>query len=199
MPRKSRRKSLPESPASDPVPVAEVLADSPIAQILAAREAKAKIEPEQPMPENDGSEAVATFLRQREREQEVTELPGPSRPLLAPKDPKAEPSHVARLVGRGKMQPVPEGFLSVATHSAAGIRVNKSFDRGTVAIQFDETRRASRDGLVNEVETLGIEGFKYEPLRRQWERTDKASPGTNIIMASRLAEGMAAKRTGREL
>lgn len=83
MPRKSRRKSA-DSPASDPIPVADILAASPIAQILASREAKTKIEPDQPMPENDGSEAVAAFLRQREREQAVEE-PGSHVELLGPR------------------------------------------------------------------------------------------------------------------
>ncbi|MFO0958237.1 MAG: hypothetical protein U0800_12560 [Isosphaeraceae bacterium] len=179
MPRKFRKQTQPESPATEPTPVAEVLAASPIAQILASREAKTKIEPDQPMPENDVSEAVAAFLRQREREQAVEE------PV----------SHVARL---RKMQPAPQGFLPVATYAAAGIRVNKSFDRGTVGIQFEEARKASRDGLVNEVETLGIEGFRFEPLRRQWERTDVAQPGANIIGAGRLAKILAEKRSGRE-
>ena len=168
MPRKSRRVSA-DSPASDPIPVAEVLAASPIARIIASHEAKAQIEPEM----EPGAEAVAAFLRQRERE-------------LAGEEPK---SHVARL---RKMQPPPAGFLSVATHAAAGIRVNKSLDRGTVAIQFDEAWKASRDGLVNEVETLGLNGFRFEPLRRQWERRDTAEPGANIISAGRLARDLAA-------
>jgi hypothetical protein len=160
-----------------------VLQQSPIAKILASHEAKARIEPDRPMPEPEpGSEAVAAFLRQREREQAVTG--------------SGEVSHTARV---RKMQPAPEGFLSVASYPPAGIRVNKSFDRGTVAIQFDETRRPSNQGLMNEVETLQIEGFRFEPLRRQWERRDTAQPGMNTILAVRLAESLAAKRTGREL
>lgn len=181
MPRKSRNQARLDSPSSDPVTVADVLQQSPIAQILASREAKAKIEPDRPMPEPDSEpDVVAAFRRQREREQAVTE----------------PTSHVARV---RKMQPAPQGFISVASYPTAGIRVNKSFDRGTAAIQFDESRRASRDGLCNEVETLQIEGFRFEPLRRQWERHDRAQPGVNTITATRLAADLAAKRTGREV
>ena len=181
MPRRSRNRAHADTPGSDPVPVSDVLRESPIAKILADREAKSRIEPDRTMPEPDGSEAVEAFLRQREREQAVT-------------DP-AEVSYVARV---RRMQPTPPGFLAVKDYPTVGIRVSKSLDRGTVGVQFDEARRASRDGLVNEVETLQIEGFRFEPLRRQWERTDKAAPGANIIMGVRLADDLAAKRVGRE-
>jgi hypothetical protein len=183
MPPKYPNRPPDDSPSNAPVAVADVLRKSPIAQILASREAKSNIEPERAMPEpdTDGSEAALAFKRQREREQAVS-------------DP-SKVSHAARM---HRMQPPPEGFMPVATFAAAGIRVNKSLDRGTAAIQFDEARRPSRQGLVNEVDTLEIEGFRYEPLRRQWERHDRAQPGTNVIMAARLAEGMAAKRTERE-
>jgi hypothetical protein len=79
MPRKSRRKSV-ESPATEPTPVAAVLEQSPIAQIIASREAKAETEPERPMPEPSEADAVAAFQRQREQEQAVTEPPKAEEP-----------------------------------------------------------------------------------------------------------------------
>jgi hypothetical protein len=166
-----------------------VLRQSPIARILAARETKSRIEPERPMPEpdTDGSEAALAFKRQREREQAVVDPATLSHPATL--------THAARV---RRMQPAPEGFIPVKDYPAAGMRVTKSLDRKTVAIQFDNARHASRDGLCNEVETLGIEGFEYEPVSRQWEREDRADPGGNIINAVRLADGLAAKRVGRE-
>lgn len=79
MPRKSRRKPV-ESPAAEPTPVAAVLEQSPIAQILASRDARAEIEPDQPMPEPHSEEAVAAFQRQREREQAVAVPPKTEEP-----------------------------------------------------------------------------------------------------------------------
>ena len=61
-------------PSNEPIPVGAALADSPIGQILASRDARAEIEPDQPMPEQ---EAVAAFQAAREREQAVSQPPGP--------------------------------------------------------------------------------------------------------------------------
>src|SRR4051794_29955152 len=61
MPRKSRKKA--ESPATDPTPVAELLAQSPIAEILASREAKSQIEPERPMSEPPATETELTHVQ----------------------------------------------------------------------------------------------------------------------------------------
>src|SRR5689334_19155231 len=80
MPRKSRRKTV-ESPATEPMPVAAVLEQSPIAEILASRDARAEIEPDQPMPMPPGEEAVAAFQRQREREQAVADPPKAEEPV----------------------------------------------------------------------------------------------------------------------
>lgn len=87
MPRKSRKKSQAESHVTEPTTVAAVLENSPIAQILASREAKAQVEPDHPMPEpdTDGSEAALAFERQRECEQAVPEPPKSHVELLGPR------------------------------------------------------------------------------------------------------------------
>ena len=135
-------------------------------------------------------------------------LPPPDRQLPAPEEdvrilpeekaePPFEPGRFAAAV-RG-MQPVPDGFRPVSTFKTAGIRVNKSHDRGTVAIQFDEDHRAIRGGPNSEVELLAINGFSFEPARRQWERRDPENPGVNIVTAQRFGQELAEKRTGREI
>ena len=49
-------------------------------------------------------------------------------------------------------------------------------DTKVMAIQFSEDWRPTRDSLTNEKDTLEIEGFRYEPMRRQWERRDHEQP-----------------------
>ncbi|MGE3819586.1 MAG: hypothetical protein AB7I30_09140 [Isosphaeraceae bacterium] len=95
------------------------------------------------------------------------------------------------------MQPVPTGFRNVSSYPDAGMRVNRSDDRAIAAIQFAEDRRASRDGLQSEIDTLEIRGFRYEPLRRQWEREDREQPGANIVDAAQLGAELARARMGR--
>ncbi|MBO5686558.1 MAG: hypothetical protein J6R73_08250, partial [Alistipes sp.] len=76
-----------------------------------------------------------------------------------------ELTHLERLAGHSAgMRPVPSGFQNLDSFPAAGMRVNRSLDRKVVAIQFAEDQRASRDGLNSEVDTLEIEGFRYQPL-----------------------------------
>ena len=77
------------------------------------------------------------------------------------------------------------GFKDLFSFPAAGIRVNRPLDRKVLAIQFAEDRRASRDGLNSEVETLPIEGYRHQPLRRQWEREDREPPGARMADAKR--------------
>jgi hypothetical protein len=145
-------------------------------------------------------EVIRASREANDRIEQEYPLPDPSRQLPAPEAPQEEPqagaSHVARL---RRLQPAPKGFLSVASYTAAGIRVNKSLDRKNPAIQCDEDRRAARYGLGSEVELLAIEGFRYEPARRHWERHDPVIPGANIVTAERFGPELAAKRTGREL
>ena len=70
MPRKKRVK---DSPASGPTALADVLEQSPVAEMIASHETQ--VEPA--LAETDGEEAVASFKRQRERELAVSELPPP--------------------------------------------------------------------------------------------------------------------------
>lgn len=177
-PRKSRKKA----PATEPKPVAEILDQSPIAQILASRDARAEIEPDQPMPEQ---EAVAAFQRQREHEQAVSHVEqlGPAKPsteaivteaLVVSQRPKS--GHVERLTG---LRPTPSGFVGLESFKNAGIRLSRSLDKNVVAIQFADDQKPSRDGLSPENERLRDRGFLYVPMRSQWERVDRQRPAEN--------------------
>jgi hypothetical protein len=168
MPREKRAKSI-HTPATDPTPIAAVLEQSPAMEVIrASREAKPQEDPERPMP---AEAAIAAFQKRRDREQAVAGRPGPVQPR----------SHVERLVGQTTgMRPVPSGFKDLFSFPAAGIRVNRPLDRKVLAIQCAEDRRASRDGLNSKVETLPIEGYRHQPLRRQWMREDRELPGARI-------------------
>ena len=64
----------------------------------------------------------------------------------------------------------PGGFINRYRHIEAGIGVNWSPTLKAVGVQFAEDRRADRD--AGEVETLQSEGFRFDPLRRQWQKLD---------------------------
>jgi hypothetical protein len=150
MPRKSRRKSQPESPASDPAPVAEVLADSPIAQILASREAKAAIDPERPMPENDGSEAVAAFLRQQEREQAMAEPPKPEQPVR-------------------RQKTWGETVRGWTSHGETGVRHVSTTSPDMVGIAFPKDRPRTAEEK-REMEDIGLKFFSEA---QAWLKTNR--------------------------
>lgn len=141
MPRK-RKKDLSETPATEPTPVSEILPQSPIAQILASHEAKAKVEPDHPMPEPpaQADKAVAAFQRQREREQAV-----------------AEPSHVQQL---GPRKRHPSEPASVFTSVRGGFKLLQ--DGPFRKFKFDqEPSREVKDKLE-------IAGFYYVPAEKAW-------------------------------
>lgn len=115
-----------------------------------------------------------------------------------PPAPQPEPESHAETVrdGRPAFAPVATGFMNVATHTAAGIKVNKSHDKQTVSLQFSDDRLPTREEK-NLLECVGDpEGkpFAYQPARRQWERTDRENPGMNIIDGKRIAAQLAAGR-----
>jgi hypothetical protein len=181
-----KRASAIRTPATDPTPIAAVPEQSPAMEVLRARrEAKPQEDPERPMP---AEAAIAAFQKRRDREQSVAGRPVPVQPR----------SHVEPLVGQTTgMRPVPSGFKDLFSFPAAGIRVNRPLDRKVLAIQCAEDRRASRDGLNSEVETLPIEGYRYQQLRGQWERVDRDQPGANAVDAKRLGAELAGARLGR--
>ena len=99
---------------------------------------------------------------------------------------------------RAAFGPMPEGFVNVASHPAAGIKFNRSRDNKVAAIQFAEDRLPSRPekDILEDVGGEG-QGFVYKTARRQWERYDGESPGANLTDAKRVADGLASEREGR--
>lgn len=165
MPRKSRRKSA-DSPASDPVPVSDVLAASPIAQIIAARKAKAQVEPERPMPENDGSEAVAAFLRQREREQAVEEPPKPEQPVR-------------------QQMTWGETVRPWTSHGETGVRHVSTTSPDMVGIRFDKGKERTAEEK-REMEDIGLRFFQKA---QAWLKPDRNGAFDQTQdMARRFAE-----------
>lgn len=181
MPRKKKSKPATsaaiELPTAEPQTVAAVLEKSPIAAIIAEHEAK-------PDPH---AEAVASFQRQREREQAVTE---PERRV---------PTSFADAVraSRSAFAPVPEGFVNVDSYPAAGLKVNRSLDRKVAAIQFAEDRPLSRASEYDKMREIQDAGFVYKTARRQWERFDSENPGGNLVDAKRMAADLAKDREGQ--
>ncbi len=57
-------------------------------------------------------------------------------------------------------------FQNLDSFPAAGMRVNRPLDKSVPPIQFAEDQRADRDGLIRGVDTLKIQGFRCQPLRR---------------------------------
>ena len=196
MPRKSRAKKAPatEPTLHEPTPVAAVLAQSPImAEILDARDAKSRVEPEHPMPD-PGAEAVVAFQRQHERENAVTEPPSRLEALGAEalvESQKPKGSHTERLKG---LRPTPSGFIGLESFRNAGIRLSRSLDKQTVAIQFADDHRPSKDGLNPETQRLGDRGFSYKPERAQWERRDREQPAENYQDAKAFVASLVADR-----
>ena len=113
--------------------------------------------------------------------------------------PEGLPASFAEAVKASKSAfgPIPDGFVNVDSHPAAGIKVNRSLDRKVSALQFAEDRlptRAEKDIL----EAVGESGknFVYKTARRQWERYDPESPGANLVDAKRVAADLAREREG---
>ena len=163
---KPKRRGSKKSPATEPL--AEPAADSPLAQLLDARDAKATVEPETPM------------MRQPEQEPSGIDAPWEGEPSWAE---RARPN-------RPKFAPVPEGFLNVDRFETAGVRVNRSHDKRVVALQFAEDQVPSRP----EKDAMESIDIMYKPEHRQWEREDRENPGTNIIDAKRLGQEIARER-----
>jgi hypothetical protein len=176
MPRKKRVKE-----SSEPVAVAEILEQSPVAAIIAEHEAK---------PDTH-AEAVTSFQRQREREQAVAEPERATEPV---------PTSFADAVkaSRSAFGPIPDGFVNVDSYPEAGLKVNRSLDRKIAAIQFAEDRlptRAEKD--IMQAVSQPESSLVYKTARRQWERFDAEQPGANLIDAKRVAGDMAREREGR--
>jgi hypothetical protein len=70
MPRKRRVKEspAPEVAATEPTPVAEVLANSPMAQLLASREAEAWLKPNHDGAFDETQDLARAFAQQRREE-----------------------------------------------------------------------------------------------------------------------------------
>lgn len=157
MPRKSRAKKQSESPAglsaAEPVTVAEVLAESPIKALIDAQEAKSRVEPERPMPEPDGSEAVAAFERQRKREQAVKEPAAetPSKPRVKTWRETVRPWES---FGRG------EGVSHVTTTSP-----------DMVGIRFSENKKRTAE----EKREMEDHGLKFFNEAQAWLKTNRGN------------------------
>ncbi|WP_152051771.1 hypothetical protein [Tautonia marina] len=162
MPRKSRaKKAQPESPATEPTPIAAVLEESPAMEaIRASREAKERIEQEYPLPD-------------------------PALQLPAPEPKQAEPQAPAkpRWTDRFKsMRSYPqEGVRMVESldHSRVGIAFDNDKPPTSdekLAMQFpDESRRDH--------------GFAYDKKPKVWEQA--ASPESRdaaIKLADTIAQ-----------
>lgn len=201
MPRKSRKKAPAESSATEPVPVFEVLQQSPIAAILA--DPKSGLVTADQLPPAEQGEALAAFQRQREREQAVEEPRHAEKVGRVPAKPTLEdtvtealvesqaPSHVQRLTG---LRPTPSGFVGLESFRNAGIRLSRSLDKTIVAIQFADDWRPSRDGLNSEKQHLDDRGFIYRPERAQWERNDREWPADNYQDAKAFVASLVKER-----
>jgi hypothetical protein len=137
------------------------------------------------------SPAVEPIALAEPLEQVMQSLPAPEPQT----EPEPGPHAAAVLANRPDMRPVPQGFISVFSAPSAGIRVSKSLDKRTAAIQFAEDRLPER----GEKDRMEIAGIKYDEHRRQWER--KVPPGMelgeNTIDAVRVAKALASEREGR--
>lgn len=85
----------------------------------------------------------------------------------------------------------PEGFIPVANHVKAGVRVLKSADFSTSAIQFSDDRVPSRE----EKDRMEEAGLGYDPAQRQWTKQDSELPGANLIKVRELGREIAEART----
>lgn len=139
MPRKrTKSKDISAHSTEEPKALAAVLEESPAMEaIRASRDAKSQVEPERGMPEPD--EAVASFQRQREREQAVTE------------------SHVSLL---GPRKRSPSEPASVFTSNRGGFKLLQ--DGPFRKFKFDaEPSREVKDKLQ-------VAGFHYLPAEKAW-------------------------------
>ena len=179
-PRKSRKKSQPETPATEPTPVAQVLEQSRIAEILASStlENPATSPPEKPsLPDTD-----------------------PDMPILEPLS-NGKPSHAAKILAeRPAFRQVPEEYFRVASHEREGIRVFKNTVMqggqkvGVSGIQFADNRPPTED----EKGYLRNEDFYYKVEENLWKREGKPGEplGDNTIDATRVAAELARERDG---
>lgn len=92
--------------------------------------------------------------------------------------------------------PVPDGFRPMASYPQAGLRVLKSDDRATSAIQFAENRVPARE----EKDAMELEKLRWNTDKRIWSRTDREKPGVNQIEMQNLGQWLADGRSeGRGL
>lgn len=105
---------------------------------------------------------------------------------------ESQMSHVkAARANRPTFRPVPNDFMNRGgSFPAAGLKVNRSLDAGTVAIQFAEDRVPSRE----EKDRLEIDQFRYHEHHRQWERIDREQPAANLLDAGRIAQELSDAR-----
>ncbi len=193
---RSKKVKTSQSPSTEPIALAEILPHSPVAQLLKAREEKAQVEPEHPLPD-PGAEAAAAFQRLRERDQAMSHVEQLGRPSMEAIATEAlvecqKPTHVERLKG---LRPALYGFRGLEGHYAAGIRPSRSMDKQTVAIQFADDHRPSADGLNPEKQRLQDRGFSYKPERAQWERRDREQPADNYQDAKAFVEALVKDRS----
>ncbi|WP_337177542.1 hypothetical protein [Paludisphaera sp.] len=84
----------------------------------------------------------------------------------------------------------PEGFIPVANHVKAGVRVLKNLDTGTSAIQFSDDRVPTRE----EKDRMEEAGLGYDPSQRQWTKQDAELPGANLIKVREVGREIAEAR-----
>jgi len=153
-----------------------------------------------PTPINETLDRLASSLRigfaSDLPERPAAELPPQPQEVIPHLERAPVRSHIERLQGY-KFDPVPKGFLNLDSYPGAGLKLNRTPGNQTVAVQFADDARATREGLGSEVETLRLRGFQYKPERKSWERTDPENPTGNLIDAKELANSLANARLGR--
>lgn len=183
MPRKSRRKSKAEFPATEPTPLAAVL--EPVAERLHLPEPITQPQLPAPAEPDRSDEAVSEFLDDRRKE------------LVEPEpQSNGHGKHTAAILASRPKFTAPTNFMGVASFPQAGIRVSKSYDRRTAAIQFSDDKPLSRATEYDLMTAVQEAGFQYQPHTKQWERTaPEGMPlGQNVIEAVALAKEIAAAR-----
>ena len=189
MPRKKAKPDFPATVADALAPIAEKYDLKPASQAL---QQLPPPEPElQPLKQlTDAREAKALIDTPSQPEPEKPKGPGDTE--IAP-SPERNGKHSDKVKPKEPRHSVPDGFINVDSYPEAGVKVNKSLDRGTFAIQFAADRLPS----VEEKDLLAAKEIKYHPARKQWERTDPENPGANGLDAKRVGQEIAEDRVGR--
>jgi hypothetical protein len=177
MPRKKKKDPQAITPGAEPTTVAAALEQSPIAETIASHEA-------QPEPDRTDhhKEAVATFERQREREQAVDLVPLPPRADLPP--PQTEivtsPAKPDRPVKKWA-----ETVRPWSSHGETGVKHVTVISPDMVGIQFDKSKPRT-DEEKRDMEAAGLRFFNDA---QAWLKTNKEGAFDETqLLAQKFAE-----------